>query len=246
MKRQESARRRGVRWYEAVRSLIEPVAALALLIVSAPVILACLLVVRVSSKGVPLYAQKRLGRGGKVITIFKIRSMYQDSERHLGAVWSGPGDPRVTPFGRFLRWAHLDELPQLINVVRGEMSLLGPRPERPEIAAQLERAIPGYAGRLAVRPGLSGLAQILQGPDTSLDSVRSKLRYDLFYVENLGAWLDLRLALGTVLYLFRIPPLTIARMFRFPLYDDGTGQAAGTSDGELIAVSARVQPNYVN
>ena len=171
--------------------------------------------------------------------------MIHDSERHLGAAWSGPGDPRVTPIGRFLRWAHLDELPQLINIVRGEMNLIGPRPERPEIAARLQRVIPEYGDRLAVRPGLTGLAQILQGPDTSLSSVRSKLRYDLYYVENLGPWLDLRVALGTALYLMRVPGPAIARVCRLPLYEYESGEATA-SDSELIAVSSGVQPNYAN
>ena len=105
---------------------------------------------------------------GKVFTIYKIRTMYQDSERHCGPRWCVPGDPRVTPVGRFLRRCHVDELPQLINVLKGEMSLVGPRPERPEFLAQLERALPNYRQRLTVRPGLTGLAQVQQPPDTDL------------------------------------------------------------------------------
>ena len=104
---------------------------------------------------------------GKVFTIYKIRTMYQDSERHSGPTWCVPGDPRVTPVGRFLRWSHVDELPQLINVLMGEMSLVGPRPERPEFLAQLERALPDYRQRLTVRPGVTGLAQVQQPPDTT-------------------------------------------------------------------------------
>ena len=108
--------------------------------------------------------------------------MYQDSERHSGATWCLPGDPRVTPVGRVLRFTHLDELPQLINVLLGEMSLVGPRPERPEFLPKLERALPDYRRRLAVRPGVTGLAQVQQPPDTDLLSVRRKLNYDLYYV----------------------------------------------------------------
>src|SRR6476620_5253122 len=104
-----------------------------LLLVSAPIILIALGVVRLTSKGPALYTQKRLGQRGRTITIYKIRSMYQNSECITGPIWSLPGDPRITPVGWFLRWAHLDELPQLVNVLRGEMSLIGPRPERPEI-----------------------------------------------------------------------------------------------------------------
>ena len=112
--------------------------------------------------------------------------MYQDSERHSGPTWSLPGDPRVTPVGRVLRWTHLDELPQLINVLMGEMSLVGPRPERPEFLAKLEHDLPDYRRRLAVRPGVTGLAQVQQPPDTDLASVRRKLNYDLYYVERLS------------------------------------------------------------
>jgi lipopolysaccharide/colanic/teichoic acid biosynthesis glycosyltransferase len=244
MKGRESARRPHVRWYESFKNVFEPGLAVVLFVLAAPIIMVCLVAVRLNSKGSPLYTQKRLGRRGRVITIYKIRTMYQDSERGLGATWSGPGDPRVTPIGRILRWAHLDELPQLVNVLRGEMSLVGPRPERPEIVAQLERVFPEYRDRLLVRPGLTGLAQVLQGPDTSLNSVQSKLRYDLFYVDNLGFWLDLRVTLGTVIYLLRVPDPIIARIFRFPLHD--LAQTAATPEGERIAVSSRVQPNYVN
>ena len=110
-----------------------------------------------------------------------------------------PGDPRVTHIGRFLRWSHVDELPQLINILKGEMSLVGPRPERPEFIDQLERALPDYRRRLFVRPGLTGLAQVQQPPDTDLVSVRRKLNYDLYYVDRMNPWLDFRLIVGTAL-----------------------------------------------
>ena len=170
--------------------------------------------------------------------------MYEDCERHFGPMWSGPGDPRVTPLGRILRATHFDELPQLLNVVRGEMSLIGPRPERPEIVAQLERCFPAYRDRLRVPPGLTGLAQILQGPDTSLHGVQTKLRYDIYYLDHHGFWLDLRIALATLLYLPRVPGPIIARVFRLPIYDLLPAEAS--PQGEGIAVSSRVQPNYVN
>jgi len=215
-----------------------------LFVLASPIILLCSIAVRLSSKGSPFYSQKRLGTSGQIITIYKIRSMYEDCERNFGPMWSGPGDPRVTPIGRILRATHLDELPQLLNVVRGEMSLIGPRPERPEIVAQLERALPDYRKRLLVRPGLSGLAQILQGPDTSLHSVQTKLRYDIFYLNNHGFWLDLRIGLATLLYLLRVPGPIIARVFRFPIYDFLPGEAS--IQGEGIAVSSRVRPEYAN
>src|SRR5262249_23695826 len=122
-----------------------------------------------------------------------------------GARWSTPGDSRVTPVGRLLRLTHIDELPQLWNVLRGDMSLIGPRPERPEFVPQLERAIPLYRIRLLVRPGLTGLAQVQLPPDTNLDSVRVKLAYDLWYVRQLNFVLDLRILFATALKLFGVP-----------------------------------------
>jgi lipopolysaccharide/colanic/teichoic acid biosynthesis glycosyltransferase len=112
-----------------------------------------------------------------------------------------PGDPRITPVGWMLRRTHLDELPQLLNVLKGEMSLIGPRPERPEFVATLERVLPGYAARHHVLPGITGLAQVQLPPDTDLESVRRKLQYDLYYVRGWGFWLDLCVALATVVHM---------------------------------------------
>ena len=173
--------------------------AVIILMVSAPVVVVAMLLVKLSSRGPVIYSQARLGQGGKIFTIYKIRTMYLDSERHCGPTWSVPGDPRVTPVGRILRWCHVDELPQLVNILIGDMSLVGPRPERPEIAAKLEDELDSYPLRLAVRPGLTGLAQVQQPPDTGLESVRRKLNYDLSYIDQMGPWLDLRLVIGTAL-----------------------------------------------
>ena len=129
--------------YERIKPSLDFAMALVLLILTFPVMVAAMLLVRLTSRGWPIYSQRRLGLGGKEFTIYKIRTMYEDSERHSGATWSLPGDPRVTPVGRALRFSHVDELPQLINVLLGEMSLVGPRPERPEF-------LPGSADR--VRP----------------------------------------------------------------------------------------------
>jgi lipopolysaccharide/colanic/teichoic acid biosynthesis glycosyltransferase len=202
--------------YMSFKPLIDVVLAALMLLCSAPCILVAMLLARLTSKGPAIYAQNRLGRGGRPIRIYKIRTMYHDSERETGPVWSRPGDPRVTPLGRFLRWAHLDELPQLVNILRGEMSLVGPRPERPELAASIERALPAYPRRLSVRPGLTGLAQVLQSPDSDLSSVRRKLDLDLYYIERMSLWLDLRVLLGTVLKCSSVPFDTIRRVLRFP------------------------------
>src|SRR5439155_12868491 len=122
------------------------------------VTLLSMLLVKLTSRGPALYTQTRLGRNGRPFTIYKLRTMQHRCESLTGARWSTPGDPRITPVGRFLRKTHLDELPQLWNVLRGDMALVGPRPERPEFVPQLEQAVPHYRDRLLVRPGVSGLA----------------------------------------------------------------------------------------
>jgi lipopolysaccharide/colanic/teichoic acid biosynthesis glycosyltransferase len=201
--------------YELLKYSLDVCLALVLLVFLSPLILLSLIIVRLTSKGSAIYTQERLGLGGKPFTILKIRSMYRESEVD-GPRWSLPGDPRVTPFGRFLRWSHLDELPQLINVIRGEMSLIGPRPERPEIIAELERSMPEYRQRLLVRPGLTGLSQVLQPPDTDLGSVRRKLNYDLYYVEHVSFWFDVRIWIATALYFVSLPGWLIAIVMGFP------------------------------
>jgi lipopolysaccharide/colanic/teichoic acid biosynthesis glycosyltransferase len=202
--------------YPSIKPHVEFVLALILLLVAAPIILVSVILVLLTSKGSPIYTQRRLGQGGRTITIYKIRTMYQDSEQETGPVWSAPGDPRVTPVGALLRWAHLDELPQLVNILRGEMSLVGPRPERPEIIAKIEHELPHYRQRLRVRPGLTGLAQVQLPPDTNVDCVRRKLLFDLYYVERMSPGLDARILLATGLYLVHVPPKLIVGIFQFP------------------------------
>jgi lipopolysaccharide/colanic/teichoic acid biosynthesis glycosyltransferase len=151
-----------------------------------------------TSSGPGIYTQTRLGLHRRPFTIYKIRTMTHNCEAATGARWSsGKSDARVTLIGRFLRRTHIDELPQLWNVLRGEMTLVGPRPERPEIVAQIEPLVPGYGLRLTVLPGVTGLAQIQLPPDTNVDSVRRKVRYDAYYAAHLSLWLDLRLILVT-------------------------------------------------
>jgi len=175
------------------------------LIVSAPVLGLAMLMVKLTSRGPTIYTQSRLGRFGRPFIIYKIRSMTHNCEKQSGVKWSTRGDARVTWVGRILRKTHVDELPQLINILRGDMSLVGPRPERPEIVTTLEQALFGYRDRLTVRPGLTGLAQVQLPPDTDLESVRRKLKYDLHYVENGTAWMDVRLLVSTVFHIVRLP-----------------------------------------
>jgi lipopolysaccharide/colanic/teichoic acid biosynthesis glycosyltransferase len=134
---------------------------------------------------------------GKPFVLYKFRTMRIDAERN-GAQLAVKGDPRVTRVGRFLRKTRLDELPQLWNVLRGEMSLVGPRPERPEFCEKLSSEIPNYLNRLGLKPGLTGLAQIINGYDTDLDSVRRKVNFDLLYLQNCCVWNDLKILFRTV------------------------------------------------
>jgi lipopolysaccharide/colanic/teichoic acid biosynthesis glycosyltransferase len=187
--------------YVTIKSLVDRAVAALLLVAAAPLLLALALLVKLTSRGPVFYSQVRLGLHGRAYRVYKVRTMLHDCEAATGPVWAAQDDPRVTPVGRFLRETHLDELPQLWNVLRGDMSLIGPRPERPEIARQLERVIPAYPQRLRARPGITGLAQLQLPPDSDVTGVRRKLAYDLYYVRRVSPGLDLRLAASTLLYL---------------------------------------------
>jgi lipopolysaccharide/colanic/teichoic acid biosynthesis glycosyltransferase len=203
------------RRHDPIKRLLDFPIAVILLLLFSPIILLALLLVRITSRGPAVYTQKRVGLNGGTFTILKIRTMFHECEP-TGPQWCVPGDPRVTPVGRILRFTHLDELPQLVNILRGEMSLIGPRPERPEIVAQLERVLPNYHRRMCVRPGVTGLAQVLQAPDTDIESVRRKLNFDLFYVDRASTLLDIRIMIGTALHLLAVPGERVASLLRFP------------------------------
>lgn len=170
-----------------------------LLVIAAPLILVLVAIVRFTSAGPGLYRQTRTGKQGKEFRMFKIRTMYQDAESVSGPTWCRPGDSRITPVGRVLRLLHLDELPQLLNIVRGEMDLIGPRPERPAFVEVLAREIPNYRDRLQVLPGVTGLAQVNLPPDETLDCVRKKLVLDRDYIRTASASLDMRILFCTTL-----------------------------------------------
>jgi lipopolysaccharide/colanic/teichoic acid biosynthesis glycosyltransferase len=167
------------------------IAASVLLVVATPLLILCALLVRLSSRGPAFYVQERVGQFGRVFTIYKLRTMYHHCEHLTGPTWSLPGDPRVTPVGRVLRALHLDELPQMVNVLRGQMSLIGPRPERPEIAMQLARTIDEYNARLVVLPGITGHAQVHLRPDVTVADVRGKIQLDRYYLGRLSMWFDM-------------------------------------------------------
>jgi exopolysaccharide biosynthesis polyprenyl glycosylphosphotransferase len=167
-------------------------------ILLAPIMVVVAVLVKATSPGPVLYRQTRVGRHGAPFTIIKFRSMRADAERTTGAKWATRGDPRVTPLGGWLRKFRLDELPQLFNVVKGEMSIVGPRPERPEFVEQLSAKIPFYQQRLAVKPGITGWAQINYGYGETIEDTIKKLEYDLYYIKNLSFGLDFYIMFHTL------------------------------------------------
>jgi lipopolysaccharide/colanic/teichoic acid biosynthesis glycosyltransferase len=180
-------------WYISWKRWAESLFAVVLLVLASPVIVLGAVLVKLTSRGPALYRQVRVGLNGRTFTLFKLRTMKQDAEAATGPVWSTENDPRITPLGHLLRRTHIDEFPQLWNVAKGEMSLVGPRPERPEFVAKLDWEIPWYRERLQVRPGITGLAQLRLPADASLDCVRRKVIYDLYYVRYVTPWLDFKL-----------------------------------------------------
>lgn len=164
------------------------------IILAAPIILFFSLLIVLETPGSPFYVQERVGKGGRTFWLVKLRSMRKDAERS-GAKWAEAHDPRVTRVGHFIRKTRIDELPQFLSILKGDMSLIGPRPERPMFTEAFEREIPGFKNRLLVKPGLTGLAQVSGGYDLS---PKEKLVYDLEYIRNLSPALELRILLRTV------------------------------------------------
>lgn len=187
------------RQFRVFKELLDIVGGALALLIFFPVMVICAAIIKISDPAGPiLYRQVRVGLNGRLFTIYKLRSMYVDSEKAGRAVRAGADDPRVIPLCKWMRKSHVDELPQLFNILRGEMSLVGPRPERPELFEELSRAMPDFERRLAVKPGLTGYAQIYNGYDTDIDAVKRKLEMDLHYIENMGLGLELKLLAATV------------------------------------------------
>jgi exopolysaccharide biosynthesis polyprenyl glycosylphosphotransferase len=179
----------------AVKRGVDLVLGSVLLVPAVPVMLVVAAMIRATSPGPVIFHQARVGQGGRVFTMHKFRTMHAEAERTTGPVLAIENDPRITRLGRILRATRLDELPQLLNVVRGDMSFVGPRPERPEFVSQFERDIQGYAERFRVRPGLTGYAQVNGEYHTS---AATKLKYDLAYIHNQSVWLDVRILSETM------------------------------------------------
>ncbi|RYM06510.1 sugar transferase [Sporolactobacillus sp. THM7-7] len=168
------------------------------IILAIPIILFFSALIVLETPGSPFYIQQRVGKDGKYFNVIKLRSMRKDAEAH-GAKWAEANDPRVTKVGAFIRKTRIDELPQLLSVIKGDMSMIGPRPERPMFTAKFNSEIRGFANRLLVKPGLTGLAQVNGGYDIS---PREKLKYDLAYIQHLSPKLDIKILLKTVKVLF--------------------------------------------
>jgi exopolysaccharide biosynthesis polyprenyl glycosylphosphotransferase len=168
-----------------------------LLFMFLPIILLLMILIKLDSKGPIFYRQERVGQAGRTFTLIKFRSMRVDAESQSGPVWAMQGDSRITRVGRLLRRTRLDELPQFFNVLRGDMSVVGPRPERPCFVQQLAESIPFYPLRHVVKPGITGWAQINYGYANTLDHTIEKLQYDLFYIKNMSWVLDALIILQT-------------------------------------------------
>jgi exopolysaccharide biosynthesis polyprenyl glycosylphosphotransferase len=184
-------------WEESTKRLIDVLVSMFVLVVGLPLWMLIALVIKLDSRGSMLYAQERVGMDGVHFSMVKFRSMFSDAEK-AGPQWANKRDPRVTRVGRVLRKLHLDEIPQLWNILRGDMSLVGPRPERPVFVERLAREIPLYRRRLKVRPGVTGWAQVKHKYDESIEDVRKKVQYDLFYIENMSLRMDFKIILSTV------------------------------------------------
>ena len=187
-------------WEEVMKRVGEAVFSAVVLVVGLPLWILIAILIKIESRGPVFYKQKRVGKDGEHFNIIKFRSMHEDAERE-GPQWAGKQDPRVTNVGKLLRRLHLDEIPQLINILSGNMSLVGPRPERPLFVEQLSREIPLYTRRLKVRPGLTGLAQVRHKYDETIDDVRKKVQYDLSYIENMSLRMDIKIILGTIYHM---------------------------------------------
>lgn len=226
--------------YQFCKSVAGRAVAGLLVFAFSPLIVVCGVLVRLTSKGPSFYSQVRLGHHGRKFRIYKLRTMQYQCESSTGAVWASARDPRVTPLGRVLRRLHLDELPQLWNIFCGDMCFIGPRPERPEIAEKLQLDIPNFNDRLSIRQGLTGLSQVLQEADVSIDSARRKLRFDLDYGRRESLWLDFRIVVGTAMIIIGVPRPTVDRMLSLNVKRVPTALVAAN---ESIFESPRDLPN---
>ena len=185
-------------WEKRLKRILDICVSLLILLLSSPITLLTCLAIKLDSKGNAFFKQERCGINGSVFKMIKFRSMRKDAEKYSGPVWSTKDDPRITRVGKIMRKIRIDEIPQMLNVLKGEMSLVGPRPERPYFVEMLSKEIPYYKRRLKVRPGITGWAQVKHKYDESIDDVKVKLRYDLFYIENMSLRMDFKILFRTI------------------------------------------------
>jgi len=172
------------------------------LMITSPVLIFTAILIKLTSQGPVIYKQKRVGRRGEIFEIYKLRTMCVDAEKNTGAIWAKKNDSRVTTVGRLLRKAHIDEIPQLLNVIKGEMSIVGPRPERPEMVRDFQELIRDYGKRLQIKPGITGLAQVWHKYDETIEDVKKKVKYDLLYIKRMCLLTDLRIMANTFVVVF--------------------------------------------
>ena len=185
-------------WEKKLKRLLDVLVSSLILIISLPVIIPTAIAIKLESKGPVFFRQTRCGMNDTVFKIVKFRSMFNDAEKLTGPVWSQKDDPRITKVGKFIRKVRIDEIPQMYNVLKGEMSLVGPRPERPFFVEKLSKEIKYYKRRLKVRPGITGWAQVKHKYDETIEDVKIKLRYDLFYIENMSLRMDFKILFRTI------------------------------------------------
>lgn len=186
-------------WELVAKRFFDVVISFIVLVLTFPLLLIIGMLIRLTSEGPAIYKQTRVGRYEKPFTIFKFRTMFDNAEKDSGPLWASKNDPRITPLGKWLRKLRFDELPQFVNVLKGDMSLVGPRPERPHFVKQFSDEVPLYSRRHRVRPGITGWAQVKWKYDTSMDDVREKTKYDLFYIENASMSMDAKILINTIM-----------------------------------------------
>ena len=184
-----------------VKRLLDVIISIITLVCAMPVLVIVIFIIKFTSPGSIFYTQIRVGRKGGYFNLYKFRTMFANSEQESGPVWAEVDDPRITPMGYFLRKFRLDEIPQLLNVLTGDMSIVGPRPERPFFVEKLEKKFPFYSRRLCLRPGITGWAQVVGDYDTSLENVEDKLKHDFYYIENISMLLDIKIMFMTLIIL---------------------------------------------
>ncbi len=185
-------------WEKKLKRLLDIFVSLTILFITLPITLITSVLIKIDSEGKIFFMQDRCGINGKIFKMIKFRSMKKDAEKLTGPVWSQKDDPRITKIGKLIRKVRIDEIPQMINVLKGEMSIVGPRPERPYFVEMLSKEIPYYKRRLKVRPGITGWAQVKHKYDETVEDVKIKLRYDLFYIENMSLRMDFKILFRTV------------------------------------------------